>query len=110
MVAHTCSPTTRCLDLGEQTRQPQAALVSRPHLGDGIESIPALLQNHGAGVIEEADQARDQASKVAGVVGLGAGAVHIEDDRSSLPHAHLRAARGFQQILNDDAVPSVILY
>lgn len=81
-----------------------------PHLGDGIESIPALLQNHRARVIEEADQPRHQASKVAGVVSLGAGAVDVEDDGSSLPHAHLRASSGFQQVLNNDAVPSVILY
>lgn len=81
-----------------------------PHLGDGIQGIPALLQDHRAGVIEEADQARDQAAQVAGIVRLRAGTINVEDDGSGLPHAHFRAAGGFQQILDDDPVPNVIFY
>ena len=47
---------------------------------------------------------------MAGIVCLGARAVDVEDDGCGLPHAHLGAAGGFQEVLDDDPVPGVILH
>ena len=80
------------------------------HLGDGVEGVPALQQDLGVGVVEQADEAREQVARVGAVVQAGAGEVAVEDGDGGLPEAGVGAPRGLQQVVYDDALAHLVLH
>lgn len=89
----------------------EGVTATHTHLGDGTDCVPALGQDVRVGVVEQADEPRQQSADVGAVVQASTGKVGIEDGDGSLPQAGvICGARGLQQVLNDDPLAHLILY
>lgn len=80
------------------------------HLGNGVDGVPALRQNLWVGVIEKADEARQQGTGMGTVIQAGTRKVSIEDGDSSLSEAGVSTSCGLQQVIYDDSLANFILH
>lgn len=84
--------------------------VAWAHLGDGADGVPALRQDLGVGVVEEADEPRQQAACVGAVVKARARKVGVQDGDGGLPESGVGAPCSLQEVLDDDPLAHLVFH